>query len=160
AQGKGEWLVELPANLPLGPESTPRLELAARDQVDPAPLGTYLRVLQPAYRTHLATDKPIYHVGDTIYFRSVTLQRFGLRVPDRPSTAIYALTDARGKEYQTLRGLTWKGGVGGGAFEVSANWPEGEYRLTVAETDNRFPPVTHRFWIRAAAPLAGGLGEQ
>jgi hypothetical protein len=158
--GKGEWLVELPANLPFGPESTPRLELAVRDQADPAALGTYLRVLEPAYRTHLVIDKAVYHTGDTVYFRSLTLERFGLRVPDRQFTAIYTLSDIRGKDLHTLRGLTWKGGIGGGAFEVSPNWPSGEYRLTVADAENRFPPVTRRLWLRAAAPLAPGQGEK
>ena len=159
SKGKGEWLVELPANLPLGPESAPRLELAARDEVNPGPLLSYLRVLEPAYRTHLAIDKPLYHTGDTIRFRSLTLERLGLKVPDRTFTAIYTLSDLRGKEYQTLRGLTWKGGIGGGAFELSPNWPAGEYRLTVAEAENCFPPVTHRFWVLPAVPLDPGRGE-
>src|SRR5207244_9821147 len=147
APGKGEWLVELPANLPLGPESSPRLQLAVGDRADRASLGTYLRVLEPAYRTHLATDKPFYHTGDTVRFRSLTLERLGLGVPERLFTAIYTLSDARGKEFQTLRGLTWKGGIGGGAFELSPNWPAGEYRLTVAEAESRFPTVTHRLWV-------------
>jgi hypothetical protein len=157
--GKGEWLVDLPANLPLRPESTPRLELSTWDQAEPAPVGTYLRVLEPAYRTHLAMDKPVYHTGDTVYFRSLTLERFGLRIPDRQFTASYTLSDARGKELQTVRGLTWKGGVGGGAFPLSSNWPAGEYRLTVTEAENRFPAVTHRLWIHPAAPRADRQGD-
>ena len=47
-------------------------------------------------------------------------------------------------------------GIGGGAFELSSNWPSGEYRLTVAEVESRFPPVTQRFWFRAATPRGQG----
>src|SRR5207253_2618715 len=111
--GKGEWLVELPANLPVTSESTPLLELAAGAEDKLAPVRTSLRVLEPAYRTHLLTDKPVYHVGDTIYFRSLTLERFGLKMPQREFTATYTLADAQGKEYQTLGGPT-KDGQGSG----------------------------------------------
>src|SRR5437867_10280960 len=77
----GEWLFELPSDLPLRPDSMPYLEVAAQDQEDLAPLRTQLRMLEPAYRTHLVTDKSVYRAGETIYFRSLTLERFGLEVP-------------------------------------------------------------------------------
>lgn len=144
---KGEWLVELPTHPSLPAESTPRLELAARGQGEVAPLQTYLRVLEPAYRTHLATDKAIYHAGDTIFFRSLTLERFGLRAPDCAFTAVYTLTDAQGKDVRTLRGLTRGDGIGGGEFELTAGEPAGEYTLTVAEANHRFSPVRRRLWV-------------
>jgi hypothetical protein len=145
----GEMLVMLPANLPLAPQDTPCLELTAQSQNDLAPLHAYLRVLEPAYRTHLAIDKPVYHVGDSIYFRSLTLERFGLKTPGREFTAVYTLASAGGKEFQTLRGLTRKDGIGGGEFVFSPNWPAGEYTLTVAEAENHFPPVTRRLLVRS-----------
>ena len=74
--GTGEMLVMLPAHLPLTPQNTPRLELMAQGQEDVTLVRTYLRVLEPAYRTYLATDKPVYHAGEPIYFRSLTLERF------------------------------------------------------------------------------------
>ncbi|HLJ98059.1 MAG TPA: MG2 domain-containing protein [Gemmataceae bacterium] len=152
AAGKGEWIVELPAYLPLMPEQTPRLELAVRDQTDPAPVRTYLRVLEPAYRTHLATDQSVYQGGDTIYFRSVTLERFGQKIAEREFTATFTLTDAQGNVVQTLGGLT-NHGAGSGAFEISPNWSAGAYSLTVAEANKRFPPVTRRLWI---GPVSAG----
>jgi hypothetical protein len=152
ATAKGEWLVNLPAHLPLTSKSTPCLELLARTQADAAPLRAYLRVLEPAYRTCLTIDKPVYEAGDTIHFRSLTLKRFGHKVPDREFTAIYTLTDARGKELQTLRGLTRKDGIGGGDFAFSPNSPAGEYTLTVAEAENRFPPATTRLRLGPVAP--------
>jgi hypothetical protein len=152
AAGAGEMLVTLPANLSLTPQNTPRLELAAQGQEDVAPVRTYLRVLEPAYRTYLCTDKPVYHHGEPIYFRSLTLERFGLKAPEQEFTAVYTLADANGKEFQTLRGRTRKDGIGGGEFAFSPNWPAGEYTLTVAEGDHRFPPVSRRLWLQSAVP--------
>jgi hypothetical protein len=148
----GEMLVMLPANLPLTPQNTPRLELAAQGQENVAPVRAYLRVLEPAYRTYLTIDKPVYHAGEPIYFRSLTLERFGFKIPGQEFTAVYTLADAGGKVFQTLRGRTRKDGIGGGEFAFSPNWPAGEYTLTVAEAENHFPPVTRRLWLRSATP--------
>lgn len=153
---KGRWLVDLPATLPLTPENTPYLELLPQGQKDAAPSRVPLRVLEPAYRTQLAVDRPVYQAGDTIHFRSLTLERFGLKIPGREFTAIYTLTDVQGQELQTVRGLTRKDGLGGGEFGVSPNWPAGEYRLTVREAQNRFPPATCRFPV---GPIAPDLGK-
>jgi hypothetical protein len=148
--GQGEWLVELPANLPLPPEGTPRLELVASGQEDASPIRAHLRVLEPAYRTHLAADKRIYQPGETIFFRSLTLERFGLKVPNREFTAVFTLVDAQRKDVRTLRGLTRKDGIGGGAFELPPGATPGEYTLTVAEAEKRFPPVSQRLWLQSA----------
>jgi hypothetical protein len=146
----GEFLVTLPANLPLTPDSTPLLEMVAQGQINLSPVQSYLRVLEPAYRTHLATDKPVYHPGDAIYFRSATLERAGSATPERAFTAVYTLADSQGKVYQTLHGRTGKGGIGTGEFTFSPHWPPGEYTLSVAEADKRFPAVKHRLQVRVA----------
>jgi hypothetical protein len=155
AADKGQWLVDLPANLPVAAESTPCLELVAPGQKDAAPVRTYLRVLEPAYRTYLTIDKPIYQAGDTLHFRSLTLERFGLKIPDSEFTAVYTLADARGKELQTLRGLTRKDGIGGGDFALSPSWQAGEYTLTVTEAEKRFPLAACRLRVGLAAPNPG-----
>src|SRR5207237_1867807 len=113
-QTRGEWSLQLPANLPLSPENTPRLEIAAGDPENQVAVRTHLRVLEAAYRTHLVTDKLVYRTGDTIYFRSLTLERFGLKAPQQPLSVTYTLTDGRGKELQTLREQMRPDGIGGG----------------------------------------------
>src|SRR5207249_9923816 len=42
-QGRGEWSLQLPANLPLSPESTPRFEVAAGAQEHSLAFRTHLR---------------------------------------------------------------------------------------------------------------------
>ena len=152
ATEKGQWLVDLPAHLPLTSASSPCLEMLAQGQKDAAPVRAYLRVLEPAYRTQLTIDSPVYQAGGTIHFRSLTLERFGHRIPDRGFTATYTLATVGGKELQTLSGLTRKDGIGGGELVLSPNWPAGEYTLTVAEAENRFPPATCRFQVGPIVP--------
>src|SRR5207245_1571613 len=50
-------------------------------------------LLTPAtYRTHLATDKPMYQPGETVRFRSLTLERFSLQPAKERLSLRYTIT--------------------------------------------------------------------
>ena len=63
------------------------------------------RQAQPIAETYLSIDKPLYRPGETVYYRSLTLSRFGLRsdidapvhfeIRD-PSGAIVAASETEG----------------------------------------------------------------
>ena len=71
----------LPPNMPIKPGEQLAIEFQMKDAegklvnltTDPFALGF------PEYVTHLATDRPLYHPGDTVRFRSLTLERFSLK---------------------------------------------------------------------------------
>jgi hypothetical protein len=115
-----------------------------------------LHLLEPVYITYLTTDRPLYRPGETIYFRSLTLDRarflppdharnlrFTLLGPNRlpvpgleltgldqlaaPEPGTRTLEPLRGPDGRRVRG------IGTGAFTLPASAAGGEYTLTVAE---------------------------
>jgi hypothetical protein len=65
-----------------------------------------IRVSAPVYSTVLTTDSPLYRPGDTIRFRSLTLDRTRFQPPDRDLNLAYALIGPDGK---VVNGLTFTG---------------------------------------------------
>ncbi|MBI1913693.1 MAG: hypothetical protein HYS12_02895 [Planctomycetes bacterium] len=78
-ESDGSYRLTLPANLRVGPNARVMLEVEAKD-ADGARsrLREEFQLTPPLYLTHLATDKPIYQPGETVRFRSLTLERFSL----------------------------------------------------------------------------------
>ncbi|TWU54535.1 A-macroglobulin complement component [Rubripirellula tenax] len=99
--------------------------------------------------TYLTVDRPVYRPGETIYFRSLTLERTSLRplveVPIR-----YELIDPSGS---VVPGLFSEGvsdrGVGNGAFAIPSTAPGGPYTLVAKSLDGFFPEERRDFDIRA-----------
>src|SRR5439155_10180658 len=56
-------------------------------------LAERLPLARPVYVTHLVTDKPLYKPGETIRFRSLTLDRSTLRPPEHDLHLIFRLRD-------------------------------------------------------------------
>jgi len=79
----GRLEVAVPADMELPDRAV--LKVAAR-RADPAAgekeelVETSVSVERVRYATHLALDKPLYQPGETVYYRSLTLSRFGLAV--------------------------------------------------------------------------------
>ena len=127
-----------------------------------------IRVLAPAYSTVLTTDSPLYRPGDTIRFRSLTLDRTRFLPPDRDLNLAYALIGPDGK---VLPGMTFTGttrlklpsedartvsplvgpngrpvkGVGCGEFRLPDSISGGAFKLAVYElpfgwASNQLPP--------------------
>src|SRR5262245_58080781 len=61
-----------------------------------SPVAEPVNLTPPVYSTVLATDRPIYQPGETVYFRSVTLDRTRFVPPEQDFTVQYVLLDARG----------------------------------------------------------------
>ncbi len=167
AAAPGVYRLTLPADLPVRPGSQPALVVSARrDNGSQAELREELQLAAPVYVTHLEIDKPMYQLGETVHFRSLTLDRFSLtpaeqdlnvqyvltlpsgeqRVVAGGRTAVYAEGSAAGKE---LLGPDQKPlrGIGAGSFPIDAGWSGGEYALTVREVNGRCPEQRRKFLV-------------
>lgn len=103
---------------------------------------------RPVYVTHLATDKPLYQPGETIRFRSLTLDRATLRPLDRdihlrfrlrqPNDSIVPIDEGNGRLFdgaEVILGPDNKPlrGIGVGEYRLPADAPGGEYKLELLD---------------------------
>src|SRR5262249_10995733 len=110
-----------------------------------------LPLARPVYVTHLVTDKPLYKPGETVRFRSLTLDRSTLQPPAYemhlrfqlrdPSDAKTPLGDVNGRlrsgtkpvlgpDQKPLRGIAV------GEYDLNPEAPGGEYKLDLLEFVN------------------------
>jgi alpha-2-macroglobulin-like protein len=188
--GTTRW--ELPRDLPVKPGSQLSLVIAEEDEAPVAaarlfgsavaptgPLNVALNSAATATgRVHLnealqligtlhvsqvTTDRPMYRPGETVRFRSLTLERFSLKPAGEDLHLQFRITDPRGGEVFKLEGparvasedgkaiLGPDGkavrGVGAGAFRIPPEAPGGEYTLTLSEARGRFPPERRKFLV-------------
>jgi hypothetical protein len=176
----GQHRVSLPIDLKYGPGSDIALDIRARGEALGLPqteLTDRLLIAAPVYLTHLATDRPLYQPGDTVYFRSLTLNRNTLQPASAELTLHYALhrADSQGNPQgppiaeltgtSKLERLTPKGreallgpdqqpirGIGTGALSLPADAASGWYVLSVREANNRFPTEQRKLLVDAYTP--------
>lgn len=100
------------------------------------------------YGTQLSLDKPLYQPGETMFYRSLTLSRFGMAV-DHELPLTFELLDPSGATVPNshLEGLT-DHGVGNGSFPIPEELAGGEYTLVAKSLDNAFPEEKRKFFIR------------
>lgn len=106
---------------------------------------------RPVYVTHLATDKPLYKPGETIRFRSLTLDRASLLPPARdmhlrfrlrdPGNAVIPLDEGNGRllsGIQPILGPDGKPlrGIGVGEYQLPPGAAGGEYKLDLFEVES------------------------
>src|SRR5262245_31671893 len=102
----GDYQLGLPANLPLQPNARLSLEVVAhRDGVE-GEVREELPLAPPLYVTHLATDRPMYQPGETVYYRSLTLERFSLKPPEEDLQLEYKLRKPSGEVVSLGRGIS------------------------------------------------------
>ena len=79
-----DYRLDLPPDLEVKPKTRLSLQvLARRDGVAGAgQVEEDLPLAEPVYVTHLAIDRPLYRPGETVFFRSLTLERFSMRPPE------------------------------------------------------------------------------
>ncbi|MEZ6089599.1 MAG: MG2 domain-containing protein [Pirellulaceae bacterium] len=99
-------------------------------------------------QTFLTTDKPIYRPGETIWFRSLTLERSTMKpnvdVPIRfelldPSDAVISGAAVDGVSDR---------GVGNGSFTIPQSAAGGEYTLVARSLDGFFPEESRKLQVR------------
>jgi alpha-2-macroglobulin-like protein len=100
------------------------------------------------YLAHLSTDKPIYRIGETVYFRTLVLNAFN-SIPaeghDNGQLTIKSPRDATILEQR----FQVQDAVGGVRWRVPDDTPGGEYTAQVTFPSSGHAPVERKFEIRA-----------
>jgi hypothetical protein len=172
-QSTGRYVLALPANLPVKSDARLYLEVVAKDVpvAEDRPLRQKLSLVDPVFVTHLTTDKPMYHPGEVVYFRSLTLDRLTLKPADEHLNLIYTITPPTGNPEVILAGgdrITGRRGhatylvrgpdqqpirgIGCGAYTIDPGAAGGEYVLTVTDANHRFPPEKRKFIVNEYRP--------
>jgi hypothetical protein len=173
-QRQGVYRVTIPPSLRLRPGQHLSLVVSARREGGAlTELREQVELTNPVYLTHLTTDKPLYQPGETVYYRSLTVDRFSLQPAREEFRFHYTLTTPRGEVRSLLDGRNAlvlsegknKGsevlgpdkqpvrGVGAGQFTLDpATTPGGEYTLTVSDEGRRFPPQSRKFLVNHYQP--------
>jgi hypothetical protein len=133
-------------------ELSPTVSLQnARLQIDTngvATLTTHLQADEIHHATQLSLDKPLYQPGEMVYYRSLTLSRFGLQ-DDREFEVQFEMLNPAGAMIaeSQLYGVT-DHGVGNGAFQIPPHFPGGKYTLLARSPRDEFPEEKRDFFVR------------
>jgi hypothetical protein len=130
AESGGEQTITLPAGLGVR-GSMPRLEVEARSGAALAKVEAAVNVPPASYATHLATNRSAYRAGETLFFRSLTLDRFSLKPPAQELALTYVLRGPNGQPVRPPLNATTRHGVAGGDLAVTPDLTEGLYTLEV-----------------------------
>lgn len=123
----------------------------------------------PPLVTHLATDRRLYLPGETVRFRSLTLERATLKPAGerlglsftlvRPDGAVVDLGQGDGRLVRAENGPLANGpqgvsltGIGTGEVTLEADAPGGEYTLRVEDAQRRFAPRERKFLVQEYQP--------
>jgi len=179
AGDRGHYRVILPPDLPVKPDNNLTLVVhARRASGSQMVLREELALAQPVYLTHLTTDRPVYHPGETVFFRSLTLERFSLKPAEEDFHYEFSLTYPNGEDLPFLggAGLVREDpqtrtrsqvigpdhqpvrGVAAGSYTLDPKTPPGDYVLSVRDLDERFPMQQRR--LRVDAPVRNPLLAQ
>jgi hypothetical protein len=146
ADERGHLRVTIPAGLQVPDHA--RLEVLAvyRDKLQR--IDTRLAVQPARYVTRATVDRSLYQPGETVYYRSLTLSRFGLAA-EREVPIHFEILDTNGDvvpESQS-EGLS-DHGVGNGVFRLADDLPGGRYTLLARSLDRSFPDEKRTFFVR------------
>jgi alpha-2-macroglobulin-like protein len=160
--GAGVSKVVLPPDLAVRPGDDLVLLLEADADGVPTQVREHLTLQFPDYVTYLSTDRPMYRPGETVRFRSLSLERFSLKPAGEELSLRFRIVNANNQEVfkrEISTRLTDKGkrvlgpdgqplhGVGAGEFALPAHIAGGSYTLTVAEINGRFPEEKRTFVV-------------
>ncbi len=148
----GRFRIHVPGDSVFASHAVLKVVAEHTDEADEAEaIETRLPVDASRYVTHLALDKPLYRAdepGETVYYRSLTLSRFG-SIAQEPTPIRFEILDPGGAVVpdSAVEGTTNRG-VGCGAFAVPPGLPGGEYTLLARSRDGSFPERRREFAIR------------
>jgi hypothetical protein len=167
---QGKTKLELPTSFwaSVRPGTDLFLEVAAvADDDRRSVLAKRVPLAGPVLATHLVTDRPLYQPGETVRFRSLTLDRSTFLPPSRdlhlqfrlkdPEGALIPLDEGNGRllhRFEPVIGPDDKPvrGIGTGEYDLPDDSPAGEYTLEVVEISDREPNEivldTRKFLVR------------
>jgi hypothetical protein len=151
---QGEQLVSLPAGLKVAGNKEAKLVVESTSLNAHARIEETIRIQEPTLVTHLALNKALFQVGEVMFFRTLTLERFSLKPAAEKIPLLFTLLDAKGRTIKQIPGQTEAGGIGGGEFALTNDLAAGEYtlRITQAGPSPRLLPQERRVEILRDSP--------
>ncbi|MGD0519176.1 MAG: hypothetical protein ABSA26_16695, partial [Thermoguttaceae bacterium] len=143
---QGRLQVSIPADMSLPAGAALKvlaLYRGGREQMS-APLA----VESARLATQLSLDKPVYQPGETIFYRSLSLSRFGLTIDREIPIHFEILGPAGAILPNSQTDGTTDHGVGNGIYSIPDDLPGGRYVLLVRSLDGSFPEEKRKFLIR------------
>jgi len=147
----GRFRIAVPGGAMFASEAVLQVVAQREDTDETEAIKTVLEVRPARYVTRLTLDKPLYRAdrpGETVYYRSLTLSRFGLAA-DREMPIHFEILDPGGAVVpgSSVDGIT-QHGVGCGAFPIPSGLAGGRYTLVARSPDELFPEEQRTFFIR------------
>ena len=163
---------DLPPDLPIKPGDDIELQfLTETPEGKAVQIQDNLKLVFPDFVTHLATDRPMYRPGETVRFRSLTLERFQPQAgPAKIPPALYRIVGPNNVEIfkkeaaselvvadtndpaktNALKGPDGAAlfGLGVGEFALPPELAEGEYTLQVSEVNEQLAEEKRSFLVR------------
>lgn len=174
-QADGTHRISLPPDAPVRPGMDPVLKVRAFPAPDspakdkPLPMVEVTERIKlglPPLTTHLSTDKRLYQPGETVRFRSLTLERatlqppqgtvklrFRLISPNKSERLVLVSDGLMAQTDQPTRALTGPSGkplrgIAAGEIPLDNESAGGEYTLRVEDADGRFVPAERKFLVQ------------
>jgi hypothetical protein len=150
---KGDQTVSLPAGL-IATGDRAKLVVETAGGEARATISETIRMQEPALITHLAVNKSVFQVGEVLFFRTLTLERFSLKPVAQEIPLFFSLVNDKGKTVKQMPGETGAGGIGGGELALTTDLPAGEYtlRITQAGPEPRMLPQERKVEILRDLP--------
>jgi len=188
---KAQYLESQPLRLPaeawtkVTPQSELYLVVSNQDPKtgEKTEIQERVRLYGPVFSTMLVTDKAVYRPGETLHFRSLTLDRTSFRPPDREQNLRFALIRREGAR-EVLVGQSITGGtdlvrvnegkvepvlargkpvrgVGCGDIPLPPDLADGDYTLILTELPlpGGYPPAVPLPVARTVKVHAGAVDE-
>jgi hypothetical protein len=143
---QGRLQVSIPADMSLPAVATLKVQALYQGKREQTSVSL---ALEPApLTTQLSLDKPLYQPGETIYYRSLSLSRFGLTV-EREIPIHFEILDPTGAVLPNsqIDGTTDRG-VGNGTYVIPDDLPGGRYILVARCMNGAFSQGKQKFLIR------------
>jgi hypothetical protein len=169
-ESQGFCSIHIPPSVPIRPGSQLAIEVEAIDKAgaSQSEVKETLEWAAPRYFTHLATDKPLYKPGQTVYFRSLTLNRATMTPPDEDFHVEFTIKSPAGAQIWKKSGETRLRyitndpigkqllgpdrkpvhGIAAGEYTIPDTLEDGgEFILTIHDLNGRFPDEQRKFLI-------------
>jgi hypothetical protein len=150
---QGRLAMNVPADMALRPRvgGTAQLGVNAGEGDNAINIALPLTVLPPRYHTHLEVDRRDYRPGDTVYYRSLTVDRHSASLCRRLPLE-FEILDLKAAP---LADSQWIGltdhGVGNGSFRLPVSVSPGTYTLVARGADEAFAEQRLVFDVAGAA---------
>jgi hypothetical protein len=150
ADEHGRLRVAIPSDLQLPSRVTLKVTALHRDSQETAELP--LEVEPVRYATQLTLDRASYRPGDTVLYRSTTLERLALKAGREMPVRFEILAPDGSVASGSSGDATMQRGIASGQFLIPESAPTGQYVLVAGSPDGIFTSQRRTFLVASQPP--------